>query len=412
MMDVTGFAQHLLSQEPAKNAARLSLYHYLKNMCEAGDAVTPSLLNAFYARALTFTHWQNNKASLFAEVQATITSYADAHPEIAAQVLPELAKAWTAQDIQVVTLESQASLVAMLVRTLETELGPTEQFRVFPEGRETAVTIVMGQDKRLRVSHVHPLAKIHDGKLSPLCRDYTLTYGPDLLLEPGQLQQLDIGDHTAARFRFTNDGCKGSLLRGYTFQRYAVMDGGSLHRYPSLFYPLKRLEQFFIHRKSDPMYIELTGILEKASELLTQGHPEGIKFGSQALERGKLAFENIFPDDKLVRLLINNLEKTLALEAARRERSQRPLENENFNLAESHSTSPSAKEWASGASAGSWATAPGSGMAAPLGSDVNAGQASVPSWEKVRPKNSNPSSSDSTSISRTAGSRADAKPIN
>jgi len=100
------------------------------------------------------------------------------------------------------------------------------------------------------------------------------------------------------------------------------MDGGNLHRYPVLFYPLKRLEQFFINRKSDPMYIELTGLLEKALELMNTGHPEAFKFANAAMERGRLALEHIFPDDKLVRLLINNLEKTLALESAARQVQQ------------------------------------------------------------------------------------------
>ncbi len=388
MLNVTGLAQHLLNLEPAKNPARLSFYHFLKNLCEAGDPVISTTLNTFYARALTFSHWQEHKAALFEEVSAALASYVAAHPESAESTLPELAHSWKPDDLQIVALESQKNLIAMLERAFESELPPTEQFRIFPEGADKAVAVVLGQDRRLRVTLFHPIVRIHEGRLSPLCTDYTLTYGPDLLLEPGHLQQIDVGGHTAARFRFTNDGCKGILLRGYTFQRYAAMDGGSLHRYPILFYPLKRIEQFFINRKSDPMYIELTGILEKASELLSQGHPEGIKFGSQALERGKLALENIFPDDKLVRLLINNLEKTLALEAARRERAPKSSEVESLNMAVSRPVPPAAQEWAPGASVGAWATNPRTGMAAPLGSDVNAGQASVPSWEKINPQNS------------------------
>lgn len=389
MMDVTGLAQHLLSLDPAKHPVRLSLYNYLKNCCEAGDPLTRELLESFYARALVFPHWQENKSQLFDETQSSVTTYltsiAASYPAEAEVASSEFAKTWKSADIQIVRIESQASLIRMLTKRFETELLPTEQFRVFPEGHDRAVAILLGQDKRLRVTLFHSSAKILDGALSPLCTDYTLSYGSDLLLEPGQLQLIDLGSHTSARFRFTNDGCKGVLLRGYTFQRYAAMDGGSLHRYPILFYPLKRIEQFFIHRKSDPMYIELTGILEKAAELLSQEHPEGIRFGSQALERGKLALEHIFPDDKLVRLLINNLEKTLALEAARREREQRVLETAEFNQAESRPYVPSPEDWAPGASAGSWAKSPRSGMAAPLGSDVSAGQASVPSWEKNRP---------------------------
>jgi hypothetical protein len=41
--------------------------------------------------------------------------------------------------------------------------------------------------------------------------------------------------------------------------------------------------------------------------------PDTFRFAHAALERGRLALEHIFPDDKLARLLINNLEKSLAL---------------------------------------------------------------------------------------------------
>ncbi len=338
MTNVTGLAQHILTLEPAQNAARLCLYHFLKNMCDPQEPVTRSLLVSFYSRALAFAHWQVNKAQLFSETRYCLTHCAETHPTEDDKLLSELQHLWRPEDVQVVRIESQTNLVAIIERTLEAEntvaqnaaayvpdssaappIGPTgtlDQWRVLPEGEDRAIVIALTEDKGLQVTVYPPLAKIIAGELSPLCRDYTLHYGSDLLLTNGALQQLDVGSHTTARFRFGDDGCRGLLIRGYTFQKYAAMEGGSLHRHPIVFYPLKRLEQYFIHRKTDPMYVELTGILEKAADLLNQGHPEGVKFGTQALERGKLALEQIFPDDKMARLLINNLEKTLALEAA------------------------------------------------------------------------------------------------
>jgi hypothetical protein len=128
------------------------------------------------------------------------------------------------------------------------------------------------------------------------------------------IQQLETGSHASARFHMGVEGLRGSFVRGYTFQKFGSIDGGGLNRYPLLFYPLKRLEQFFVDRKTDPMYLELTSTLEKALELLGHGvTPDTFRFAHAALERGRLALEHIFPDDKFARLLINNLEKTLAL---------------------------------------------------------------------------------------------------
>lgn len=354
MMNVTGLAQHILTLEPAKNAARLCFYHFLKNLCEANEPVTRNLLNKFYARALLFAHWQENKNELFSEVQACLKRYLTAFPGDDEHTIAELTQAWRSQDLQVVPLETQNNLLAIVYRSLEREIGPQEQFRVLPDGDDRAVAVVLTADKTIRVTVYPPYAKIFDGEISPLCSDFTLNYGSDLLLSGGSLQQLDVGNHTAVRFRFTPEGCKGVFIRGYTFQKYAAMEGGSLHRHPILFYPLKRIEQYFINRKTDPMYVELTGILEKAAELLNQGHPEGVKFGTQALERGKLALEQIFPDDKLVRLLINNLEKTLALEAARQEVRPTPQLAPLVGVGTDDENQAPAMDWATATSMGNW----------------------------------------------------------
>ena len=59
--------------------------------------------------------------------------------------------------------------------------------------------------------------------------------------------------------------------------------------------------------------MELTGLLEKASDLLAQKHPEAPRFAEAAMERGRLAFEQVFVDDRLLRLLLENLERALKL---------------------------------------------------------------------------------------------------
>ncbi len=312
MVNVTSLAQHILQLEPDKDAARLCLYHYLKNLCEPSETVTAELMNRFYHRALTFPHWQENKIHLFGETTSILQHYLSKNPNEAL----DLGQILITEQIQVVKVDHLYNLEAMVSRFMETQISPLDQLRVVPEGDDKIVAIWLKSDRTVRVQVFPKIAAFINGQIWPLCMDYSLSYTPDLVLNPNVSQQIEVGPHTVARFRMTQEGCRGTIVRGYTFQKYSAMDGGSLHRYPILFYPLKRLEQFFINRKTDPMYIELTGLLEKSLELLTQRHPEALKFGTAALERGRLALEHIFPDDKLVRLLISNLEKTLALEAA------------------------------------------------------------------------------------------------
>ncbi len=316
MIDVTNLAQHILSLEPAGDAARLSFYNFLKNLCETSQPITAQLINSFYSRALGFTHWQENRSQLFEQTQYCLLSYAKATPTATESVLAELQKSWQVGEVETVAIKNQANLLGLTSQYLEKQLTSNERQRVLSDKNVSALAIVLNQGKgQLRVMSFAPVAKIVKGEISPLASDNTLHYTADLNLSPNVIQQVDVGAHTFARFYIGEDGCFGSLIRGYTFQRYAVMDGGSLHKYPMVFYALKRLEQFFIDRQTDPMYIELTQLLERATELLSQGHTDAEKFARHAYERGQLALEQIFPDDKLVQLLINNLEKTLALKA-------------------------------------------------------------------------------------------------
>jgi hypothetical protein len=313
MAHVTALAQHILTLEPDKDAARLCLYHYLKNLCDATEPVNSDLLNRFFYRALTFQHWQQNKLQLFQEVSGLLH-----HFQESTQKPLSLDQMIRPQDLQVVPTETLKTLELIVSKHLERHLSPFDQFRVIPEGDDRLVTLILQGDRSLRVSTFSKVVAIREGELVPMCHDFSLFYTADLQLHPMMIQQLEVGPHTAARFRFTQDGLIGTITRGYTFQKYATLDGGNLHRYPVIFYPLKRLEQFFVNRKTDPMYVELTSLLERALELMNGQHPEAVKFAEAAMERGRLALEHIFPDDKLVRLLINNLEKTLALESARR----------------------------------------------------------------------------------------------
>lgn len=322
MAHVTALAQHILTLEPDKDAARLCFYHYLKNLCEPTEPVNSELLNRFYCRALTFSHWQQNKLRLFQETGAILHHF----QETEQNTLP-IAEVFLPDQIQVVPAETTRTLELVIGRFVEKMASPYDQFRIVPEGDDKMVAITLQGDRSLRVTVYPKVLAIREGELLPLCQDFTLFYTADLQIHPMAHHQIEVGPHTAARFRYGPDGIQGTIIRGYTFQKYSAMDGGGLHRHPILFYPLKRLEQFFVNRKSDPMYIELTGLLEKALELLNGGHPEAFKFAGAAFERGRLALEHIFPDDKLVRLLINNLEKSLALEMARRGQLGLPTED-------------------------------------------------------------------------------------
>ncbi len=308
MAHVSALAQHIFTLEPDKDAARLALYQYLKNLCDATELVNAELINRFYFRALGFTHWQESKSHLFSETESLLHHFQDTHGPLALQGLLRL------NDVQVIAVENLKNLEVVVQRHLERNATPYDKIKVLRESETRVVGITMQGDRSLKITTYPRALILQDGELSPLHSEYSLFYTQDLLLSPMMIQQLETGAHASARFHMGVEGLRGSFVRGYTFQKFGSIDGGGLNRYPLLFYPLKRLEQFFVDRKTDPMYLELTTTLEKALDLLGQGvTPDTFRFAHAALERGRLALEHIFPDDKFARLLINNLEKSLAL---------------------------------------------------------------------------------------------------
>lgn len=320
MVSVTSLATHILTllqpsegQTIAKSdAARLAFYHFLKNLCEPGEQLSTSTIERFFRNSLSHAHWIEHKVELFNEVAACLQHYSNATNQPVP--LPPFA---TPQDIQVVKAESFRTLEKVVEDWIQGHQGPADQVRILRDRDEKLLVCKLGVDRQLTVHIFDRNLCIRDGRLEPLNDDMAVHYTSDLNVDQIRYSQIEIAPHTIARFRFMTGnprGFRGVQVRGYTFQKIGSFEGSELHRLPTLFYPLKRIEQFFINRTTDPMYIELTNLLEQASELMARQHPERLRFAEAAMERGKLAFEQVFIDDRLLRLLLENLERAVLLE--------------------------------------------------------------------------------------------------
>lgn len=349
MASVTALATHILGllQPPANadtsaaksstpqptgpiakvDAARLAFYHFLKNMCEAGEPLSTATLDRFLRRAMTHAHWVENKEALFNEVASSLQHFSNQHGEPVP--LPPFD---TPADLQVIRAESLRTLDRVVDEWIQSHQGPTDQIKILRDnstrtpGEDRLIVCRLTLDRALSVHVFDRMLCLRDGRLEPLTDDMAIHYTPELTLDPHRISQVEIGPHTVARFKndltdltssltgHPSGGIRGLAVRGFTFQKSAAFEGGELHRHPLLFYPLKRIEQFFVNRSTDPMYIELTSLLEKASDLLSQKHPESVRFAEAAMERGRLAFDQVFVDDRLLRLLLENLERALLLE--------------------------------------------------------------------------------------------------
>lgn len=330
MATVTGLASHLLSllQPPATeasgsssgsssgavpkvDAARLAFYHFLKNMCDPGEPLSTATLDRFFRRSMTHSHWVENKSALFSEVASSLQHFSNQTGE--ALPLPPFA---LPSDLQVVHAESFRTLERVVETWIHRNQSPTDQIKILRDQEEKLIVCRLAIDRSLSVHIFDRWLALIDGQLAPLSDDMVVHYTPELAIDSTRNSQIEIARHTVARFKNEpgGSGLRGVAVRGFTYQKMGAFEGGELHRHPTLFYPLKRIEQFFVNRATDPMYIELTSLLEKASDLLSQKHPESLRFAEAAMERGRLAFQQVFVEDRLLRLLLENLERALLLE--------------------------------------------------------------------------------------------------
>jgi len=305
MMDtVLQLARHILRFQPNKDAARLCFYHFLIHHCEPTDQITPELINKFNRFVLTFEHWRKNRHELVQEVQYLLHHFAETY-----QVPLNFKNMVMADRWQVVQIDNAIDCLKILEKTYANRSART---RLIPAGPQSFALLEMGENQNLTVTHLNNLMIINArGELEPLNDFMKIHYAADLTLEYQVVQYVEIAPSVVARFMIMGPGVHGHTIRGYTFQKAEEYKGGAVNQYPQIYYAIKRFEQYYVDRKSDPMYQELTQILEKAVELVNMRHPEAVSFAEAALERGVLALENIFPGDNMIRLLTQTLKSSI-----------------------------------------------------------------------------------------------------
>ncbi len=118
--------------------------------------------------------------------------------------------------------------------------------------------------------------------------------------------------YITAQFRILNDRVTGALLRGYVFQKLQELKNEALQEQTRLLFPIKRLEQFFVDRRTDPYYNDLVSELERTCALIQQGDSEALKWSSITLNKAETALENVFLGDKLMTLLVRDLKHAIS----------------------------------------------------------------------------------------------------
>lgn len=311
-------ARFLLTQDPQNQPAILAFYNYLKNLENLDDPFTPQTLSHFFGRALSVPHWQKNREELSQSIEAALSTFSE-----------EVAIPWKLQDlrlprnVQVVAIENLEDLVEILTQDFRNYGNRDSRWKAVPYRDRGVLSIEQRPDNSIQMIQYPRWIQFCDGRPVPLFAN-RLEYNEHLELLPHRIQHVEISPYQVARFFIDDQGLHGVAARGFTFSKSEQFEARSINDLPRLFYAVKQLESFFVNRATDPLYREIVELLERAAQLAADPNEEGRELALKAFERGQNALEHIFPDDKVIFLLLRDLARSLERVSPREESWESP----------------------------------------------------------------------------------------
>lgn len=306
MLKVGQLLKFVSDLNPQNTPTRLSFYNFLRGFPHPDDALSPELIESFFNYCMDYPHWASNKQQLGHEVQFLLENFNSFY-----QQKFDLSPIRFPQHMQLIEIEHFSDLIDAVSSYVKTICGENDKFRILPDQNKRAIAIILRADKGLEVRCYDRKFTIRDGHLEPLRKDLVLYYTPELELSSHHTHKIEVAPYITAQFRILNDKVTGALLRGYVFQKLQEMKNEPLQDQTRLLFPIKRLEQFFVDRRTDPYYNDLVSQLERTCALIQQGDSEALKWSSVILNKAETAVDNVFLGDKLLTLLVRDLRHAL-----------------------------------------------------------------------------------------------------
>lgn len=305
MLKVGQLIRFIAGLNPQESPAKLSFYNYLRGFPHPEDALTPDLIESFFIYCLDYPHWVAHKNQLSDEVQYLLENFNAYY-----QHSLDLGRIRFPMNMQLLEVENPTDMEEALMIYLKRHYSEADKIRIMNDQNKRLVAMILHEDRSMTVRTFDKKFTIREGYLEPLRKDLALYYNSRLELMPERKQKIEAAPYIIAEFQVKNDKVHGALLRGYVFQKLMEFKGESLKDQPRLLYPIKRIEQFFVDRRTDPYYQDMISQLERTLALIQQGDREALNWSSVIINQAETALENVFMGDKLLTLLVRDLRHT------------------------------------------------------------------------------------------------------
>lgn len=312
MATVGDFLKFLNAPQFQLSPITLTIKNYFQFLFLAEEELTATHVQSFFDHAMSYPHWQQHKRELSEDCENLLTAFTTEHPTTPADAnfLSEID--WPEQ-IEVMEVTRATTALEVLHNFWTHRYRKKEgQFRVFEMGDGRYSTVVLHADHRVSVYQCNSQFLIRNGNLEPVQRNLVVHYTADLDLDPTVSHTLEVGPYVLCRFQANSGSVQGHIVRGYVFQNLQNLLGQRIEAHPRLFFALKRLETLFIRKESDPFYTQLIENLERLVHWMRLGEPVNTVEVHEAYLRGQTALEEVFRGDKMLILLLRDLEHLAA----------------------------------------------------------------------------------------------------
>ena len=304
------FAQHLQSQNIQSNLALLSLANYFHNHADPTAELNNQVIDDFLFRALEFEYWQKNRKDLAKELRTQLESFLrHRKANVALDTLLGI------DQLQIIAVENMNEFILAAenhFKSLEVK-GEIRQCKVI--NPQQCLMVHAFENGAMRIRQLFPLLYLSRGEVKPI-PGVILDYNPQFELAGNSLQSVRLDLFSIASFHkctLNQNKFKVSAWQGYNFRRTEPVEFENMQKAPKIFNALKRLERHFRDMNSDPYYRSLGQNLKQSADLL---QTDAVKYLEKALvcyEQGRLAVEEIFPDDKTLTSLVKELGHQLVI---------------------------------------------------------------------------------------------------
>lgn len=302
MLNVQSLTVFLKSLGPERNVQRFSFYNFLTQYSNPAEIVSDELLFNYFNHIYNYAHWRDNQQDLLIEISSLLDRYfRSMHSENPINVKGRFH--W-----QLISMQDMQQFSKAIENYLN-DSNDASNVKILSNSQHKVLSLSVPETGAIELTEYRNVFKIVGGRLYPLEPITNLKYTDELELVSRVKQFINLNEHTQAILTFSPElAGTGQLVRGYSLQKYSSLQFKQLSDYPDIHQIIKRLENHFISPKSDPEYIDLITWIEKSTQMLIQNEPGSEKIALSTYQKGQYAAENLFPNDKYLKLLLSQLE--------------------------------------------------------------------------------------------------------